>query len=70
MRHLYAERALAETVFSVVKRKLSARAPGRATETRRLQALLLGLAYNLYRLKPRPPTCPAAPTVHVAQLAA
>lgn len=30
--------------------QVSARAPGRSTETQRLQALLLGLAYNLYRL--------------------
>lgn len=50
----YAQRALVESVFSAVKRKLSARAPGRSLATQRLQALLLGLAYNLYRLKPRP----------------
>jgi len=48
----YRQRALVETVFSTVKRKLSARAPGRSLATQRLQALLLGLAYNLYRLKP------------------
>lgn len=49
----YGQRALVENVFSVVKRKLSARAPGRSLAMQRLQALLLGLAYNLYRLKLR-----------------
>jgi hypothetical protein len=52
---LYRQRVLAESVFSAVKRKLSARAPGRSLQTQRMQALLLGLAYNLYRLRP----CPA-----------
>jgi hypothetical protein len=47
---LYRRRALVESVFSAVKRKLSTRAPGRSLETQRIQALLLGLAYNLYRL--------------------
>jgi Transposase DDE domain/Transposase domain (DUF772) len=51
---LYRRRALVESVFSAVKRKLSARAPGRSLETQRIQALLLGLAYNLYRLRPCP----------------
>lgn len=51
-RQLYRRRALVESVFSAVKRKLSARAPGRSLETQRIQALLLGLAYNLYRLRP------------------
>jgi hypothetical protein len=50
-RRLYRRRALVESVFSAVKRKLSARAPGRSLETQRVQALLLGLAYNLYRLR-------------------
>ena len=49
-RRPYARRALVETVFSTVKRKLSARAPGRSLSTQLRQALLLGLAYNLYRL--------------------
>ncbi len=40
---LYRRRALVESVFSAVKRKLSARAPGRSLETQRIQALLLGL---------------------------
>ena len=43
-------RALIETTFSTAKRKLSARAPGRRLLTQRRQALLLDLAYNLYRL--------------------
>jgi len=51
-RQLYRRRALVESVFSAVKRKLSARAPGRTLEMQRMQALLLGLAYNLYRLRP------------------
>jgi hypothetical protein len=51
-RKLYRRRALVESVFSAVKRKLSTRAPGRSLETQRTQPLLLGLAYNLYRLKP------------------
>ena len=46
----YSQRNLIETVFSVVKRKLSTRAPGRSLATQALQALILGLAYNLYRL--------------------
>ena len=45
----YARCALIETLFSVVKRKLSARAPGRTLRTQQSQALLLGLAFNLYR---------------------
>lgn len=46
----YSQRNLIETVFSAVKRKLSTRAPGRSLATQALQALILGLAYNLYRL--------------------
>jgi Transposase DDE domain len=49
-RQKYCRRALIETVFSVAKRKLSCRAPGRCLLTQRRQALLLGLTYNLYRL--------------------
>ena len=49
-RRQYARRALVETVFSPVKRKLSARAPGRTLPLQQRQALLLGLSYNLYRL--------------------
>jgi hypothetical protein len=47
---LYRRRGLIESVISAVKRKLSARAPGRSLSTQCLQALLLGLAYNIYRL--------------------
>ncbi|HLZ49589.1 MAG TPA: hypothetical protein VKP61_02455, partial [Candidatus Acidoferrum sp.] len=36
-----------------VKRKLSSRAPGRSLAIQIRQALLLGLAYNLYRLRHR-----------------
>jgi hypothetical protein len=34
-----------------VKRKLSSRAPGRSLSIQIRQALLLGLAFNLYRLR-------------------
>jgi IS5 family transposase len=50
-RRQYGRRSLVETVFSTVKRKLSARAPSRSLFTQLRQALLLGLAYNLYRLQ-------------------
>ncbi len=50
---IYRRRALIESVFSSVKRKLSARAPGRSLRMQTLQALLLGLSFNLYRLKHR-----------------
>jgi len=50
----YRQRVQAETVFSAIIRKLSGKAPGRSLATQRKQALLLGLAYNLYRLwRPR-----------------
>jgi hypothetical protein len=48
----YRQRVHAETVFSVIKRKLSTKAPGRSLPTQRKQALLLGLAYNIYKLWP------------------
>ncbi len=48
---LYRRRALIETLFSSVKRKLSARAPGRTLRMQMPQALLLGLSFNLYRLR-------------------
>jgi IS5 family transposase len=48
--HLFRRRSIIESVISAVKRKLSARAPGRSLGTQCLQALLLGLAYNIYRL--------------------
>ena len=47
---LYRRRALVESVFSAVQRKLSARAPGRTLPMQMRQALLLGLAFNIYRL--------------------
>src|SRR5882724_4087072 len=47
----YRQRAKIESIFSAVKRKLSSRAPGRSLATQIRQALLLGLAYNLYRLR-------------------
>jgi hypothetical protein len=50
---IYRRRALIESLFSSVKRKLSARAPGRSLPTQMRQALLLGLSFNLYRLKHR-----------------
>ncbi len=50
---LYRRRALVESLFSSVKRKLSARAPGRTLRMQMRQALLLGLSFNLYRLKHR-----------------
>ena len=49
-RDQYTKRSLIETVFSVAKRKLSCRAPGRTVATQVRQALLLGITYNLYRL--------------------
>ena len=52
-RQLYRHRSLIETMFSSVKRKLSARAPGRSLRTQKRQALLLGLSFNIYRLKHR-----------------
>lgn len=49
-RRLYGQRSIVESVISSVKRKLSSRAPGRSIETQCLQALVLGLAYDVYRL--------------------
>jgi hypothetical protein len=49
-RKRYSQRAQVESVFSVVKRKLSAKAPGRSDEMQRRQAMLLGVAYNIYLL--------------------
>jgi len=49
-RRRYSQRAQGESVISVVKRKLSAKAPGRSEETQRRQAKLLGVAYNIYLL--------------------
>ena len=52
-RRLYRRRSLIESLFSSVKRKLSARAPGRSLRMQKRQALLLGLSFNLYRLRHR-----------------
>jgi hypothetical protein len=52
-RKLYRRCALIETVFSSVKRKLSARAPGHSLRMQMRQALLLGLSFNLYGLRHR-----------------
>ena len=49
-RQQYCRRSLIESVFSAVKRKLSCRAPGRTIATQARQALLPGLAFNIYRL--------------------
>src|ERR1700694_159722 len=49
----YRQRAKIESIFSAVKRKLSSRAPGRSLATQIRQALLLGLPYNIYRLRHR-----------------
>jgi len=53
----YRPRTLVESVFSAAKRKLSSRAPGRLSVTQHLQTLLLGLAYDIYRLR-RAPSLP------------
>lgn len=52
-RRLYRRRSLIESLFSSVKRKLSGRAPGRSLRTQKRQALLLGLSFNLHRLRHR-----------------
>ena len=54
-RRLYRRRSLIESLFSSVKRKLSARAPGHSLRTQKRQALLLGLSFNLYRLRHHEP---------------
>jgi hypothetical protein len=41
------------SLFGSVKRKLSARAHGRVPRTQMRRALLLGLSFNLYRLRQR-----------------
>jgi hypothetical protein len=61
--HIYSARSLVETVFSVVKRKLSAKTPGRSERVRRLWALVLGVAYDIYRIYLRLPQC-NLPTQH------
>ena len=61
-RRRYCRRSLVETVFSTTKRKLSCRAPGHTLHTQIRQALLLGLTFNLYRLKPSSPLPPRMST--------
>jgi len=50
-RELYRLRNLAETVISVMKRKLGDLAPGHTIHMQCKQALLAGLTYNLHLLK-------------------
>jgi transposase len=52
-RKVYRRRALIETLFSWVKRKLRAQVPGRSLRMQTRQALLLNLSFNLYRLRHR-----------------
>jgi hypothetical protein len=47
---VYRRRALVETLFSSVKRELSARVPGQTIRTQMREALPLALSFNLYRL--------------------
>lgn len=54
----YRRRSIVEAVFSSAKRKLSWKAPGRSLQTQVLQALLLGVAYDIYRIRPRPTPAP------------
>ncbi len=49
----YRQRALIESVFSATKRTLSARAAGRSSRPQQTQALLLGIAFTVYRLRLR-----------------
>jgi len=52
-RRLCRRRSLIESLFSSVKRKFSARVSGRSLRAQKRQALLLGLSFNLYRLRHR-----------------
>lgn len=47
---LYRQRSLVESVLAAVKRTRTMRVPGRSLATQRCQALLVGLAYDSYRL--------------------
>ena len=49
-RRIYAQRWRVETLVSVVKRKWGEALSARSEATQRIQALLRGLVYNLYRL--------------------
>ena len=50
----YRRRNCVEGTLSAVKRRLSCRAAGKSLPTQIRQDLLIGLAFNLYRLKPSP----------------
>lgn len=50
---LHCRRSLIESLFCYEKLKLSAGAPGRSPRTQMCQAPLLGLCFNVYRLKHR-----------------
>jgi hypothetical protein len=47
----YHPRTLVESVFSAAKRKLSSRAPSRLPVMQHLKTLLLGLAYDICRVR-------------------
>ena len=79
---LYRPRSLIESLFSSVKRKLSARAPGRSLHTAEASSSCCsGLSFNLYRPEHRwpflrmstepvysgTPDCPGAPPLRVLQ---
>ena len=49
-RPIYAQRWRVETLISVIKRKWGEALSARSERTQRVQALLRGLVYNLYRL--------------------
>src|SRR5690242_15663773 len=49
-RKVYAQRAIIEAVICCAQRKLSAPAPGRTEHTQSVQALVLGVAFNVDRL--------------------
>lgn len=51
---VYRQRALVEAVFSALKRKLGAFLSGRSLASQLKQATLLGVVYNLYRLRLSP----------------
>lgn len=55
---LYHQRALVEAVISALKRKIGAFLPGRSLAAQLKQAALLGVVYNLYRLRPCPSPLP------------
>ncbi|MEK9134030.1 MAG: transposase [Pseudomonadota bacterium] len=66
----YRQRSRIECTFSAIKRKLSLKAPGRSLRTQILQALTLGIAYNIYRIRPRLRFAAAPSTLATLTLAA